>query len=1001
MKKPPSRAIIIANFRGDKMLEVKNLTKIYKTKGGDVTALDNVSVSFPEKGMVFLLGKSGSGKSTLLNVCGGLDSPTSGEIIVKGKSSKNFLQSDFDSYRNTFVGFVFQEYNILNEFSIEDNIALAIELQGKPKNKTVINNILEQVELVGYNQRKPQTLSGGQKQRVAIARALVKSPEIIMADEPTGALDSNTGKQVFETLKKLSKEKLVLVVSHDRDFAEQYADRIIELKDGKILSDVTKTQEQQNLISTNVTKIGSTLCINNSEDLTDNDFDQIKNFLKTSKGNVLIASDQEEVKNFKTINNIIDYGNKKVFTETNENDLPKKSYQPEDSKFISSKLPMKHAFKLGVSSLAIKPFRLIFTILLCVIAFTLFTVSSTMMFYNRVSTLRKSLETSTSDVLILEKEYQVTTNTYQDGKLIKTDTGKHDTFFTPQDLIKIKSTISPNTAVGTTNIIGKITNLYSSESSNYYHKSFRNAIYIEENSAFRNKIYGTYPTEENQVVISSHIADSLVFFDLTNKDKQKIPLNSRYDVIGKTITFNYENWVVTGIYQTPELDPKFNLLKEGYDEKLQTQLNDVLLSNLYRTAIVSQATMEKLQESQTSSNYLSYFNDLDSLIIDNYQRTQLYFQSTNAVKTLDGHYLENGKTNLEGGQVLLSATAFYDLLEEEVNNHISLLTNSSKQDDADELQQKFNDLKPSLSALETGKKYDSQQGWVKFTDSDIAQLLDPVRNFITYFETLINTDFSVSFYVKLPNGNKTAVKSFNVVGLFITYGNYSSCYLSPEDYSTYHNANIQKQIQQNGSGYQYYESTTKYIEPKSAKYSIIVIELNCSTNQMSELVKRLTTLGQDDSIFNMDSPIARGLERIDNLSESLFTTLVVMGIVFAVFATLLFANFISVSISYKTRDIGILRAVGARSIDVFKIFFSESLVIALICIALSCVTTTIVCSLLNAQVYTMLSGVAVFVFGPLSILFLVAIALLTSVLATFFPVNSAAKKKPIDSIRSL
>ena len=190
------------NFRGDKMLEVKNLTKIYKTKGGDVTALDNVSVSFPEKGMVFLLGKSGSGKSTLLNVCGGLDAPTSGEIIVKGKSSKNFLQSDFDSYRNTFVGFVFQEYNILNEFSIEDNIALALELQGKPKNKTVINNILEQVELVGYNKRKPQTLSGGQKQRVAIARALVKSPEIIMADEPTGALDSNTGKQVFETIRR-------------------------------------------------------------------------------------------------------------------------------------------------------------------------------------------------------------------------------------------------------------------------------------------------------------------------------------------------------------------------------------------------------------------------------------------------------------------------------------------------------------------------------------------------------------------------------------------------------------------------------------------------------------------------------------------------------------------------------------------------------------------------------------------------------------------------------
>ena len=175
------------------MLEVVHLTKIYKAKGGvETKALNDVSVRFPEKGMVFLLGKSGSGKSTLLNVCGGLDSPTSGEIIVKGRSSKNFSQSDFDSYRNTFIGFVFQEYNILNEFTVEDNIALALELQGKPKDKKAIRQLLDDVDLSSFAKRKPNTLSGGQKQRIAIARALIKHPEIIMADEPTGALDSAT-----------------------------------------------------------------------------------------------------------------------------------------------------------------------------------------------------------------------------------------------------------------------------------------------------------------------------------------------------------------------------------------------------------------------------------------------------------------------------------------------------------------------------------------------------------------------------------------------------------------------------------------------------------------------------------------------------------------------------------------------------------------------------------------------------------------------------------------
>ena len=165
------------------MLELKNVTRIYRTKAGETRALDNVSIVLPEKGMVFVLGKSGCGKSTLLNVCGGLDVPDEGEIFVKGRSTKEFTQTDLDSYRNTCVGFVFQEYNILSEFSVEDNIAIALELQGKQKDSTAIADILRQVELEDVAKRKPDTLSGGQKQRVAIARALVKNPEIIMADK--------------------------------------------------------------------------------------------------------------------------------------------------------------------------------------------------------------------------------------------------------------------------------------------------------------------------------------------------------------------------------------------------------------------------------------------------------------------------------------------------------------------------------------------------------------------------------------------------------------------------------------------------------------------------------------------------------------------------------------------------------------------------------------------------------------------------------------------------
>ena len=280
------------------MLEVKNLTKIYAPKGGaQVRALDGVSLRFADRGMVFLLGKSGSGKSTLLNVCGGLDAPDSGEIIIMGRSSRDFSQSDFDSYRNTFVGFVFQEYNILEEFSVADNIAIALELQGRGRDRALVDDILAKVELTNFARRKPNTLSGGQKQRVAIARALVKDPQIILADEPTGALDSETGRQILETLKILSRDKLVIVVSHDREFAEYYGDRIIELKDGKVISDVTKVRAEAREQG-NITFSGGAITIKKGALLTCDDLRSINDYLASSPNGAVLTNAAEDMSRY-------------------------------------------------------------------------------------------------------------------------------------------------------------------------------------------------------------------------------------------------------------------------------------------------------------------------------------------------------------------------------------------------------------------------------------------------------------------------------------------------------------------------------------------------------------------------------------------------------------------------------------------------------------------------------------------------------------------------------
>lgn len=233
------------------MLQIKDLKKTYQLKHGEtVEALKGISLNFGKSGLAFVLGRSGSGKSTLLNLIGGMDRPTDGEIVFGGRSSKDFSGKDFDAYRNTHVGFVFQEYNLINEYTVRENVGLALELQHRKAEKERIDEILRRVGLTDekgetLGERRVKDLSGGQKQRVAIARALVKDPKILLADEPTGALDADTGRELFDLLKVLSKERLIIVVTHDRALAETYGDRIIRIEEGRVVADSSPQEEEE------------------------------------------------------------------------------------------------------------------------------------------------------------------------------------------------------------------------------------------------------------------------------------------------------------------------------------------------------------------------------------------------------------------------------------------------------------------------------------------------------------------------------------------------------------------------------------------------------------------------------------------------------------------------------------------------------------------------------------------------------------------------------------
>lgn len=1051
------------------MLQVKNLTKIYKTKGGaDVKALDEVSVHLPETGMVFLLGKSGSGKSTLLNVCGGLDDPTSGEIIVKGRSSKDFTQSDFDSYRNTFIGFIFQEYNILNEFSVEDNIALALELQGKAKDKDEINKLLEDVDLLGYAKRKPNTLSGGQKQRIAIARALIKSPQIIMADEPTGALDSVTGKQVLDTLKKLSKDKLVIVVSHDREFAEFYGDRIIELKDGKIISDVSKWHESQKQITKSISTIGETLCIKQGADLDDKDFEKIKTFLKDAKSDILIATGEKDVKSFKDANRINDSGQREVFNDTKEKDLPQKQYTAEESRFIRSKLPLRHAFKIGVSGLKTKPFRLVFTILLCTVAFVMFGMLSTLTFYDSQATFRQSLIDSSYQFITIEKQYQIHNLYYENGEAEEAYTYSSYTKFSQEDVNQLGNQYGEYT-FGT---IDTVINFGVEETSNYYSNTFRHVTYLPKNHPLRNQMaYGRYPVADNEICISSYMADVMLNCNLIDANNVPVELTSQQDLIGKQFQISYDKVVkIVGIINCDPLPSRFDVLKEEDEDNflLMYELQTELYYGLYTVAFLNENALQQFVEMSSPINhafqnrYLMVASEMDefgNLSYPEYMNSNgVYAGVSNSLEKI---YYLNGVEELEDNQILVNKDLFLTYL----SNQLVLMQVSAQQQydyhinavDFDYFAEKLDSYSTELDGEDCvtfwleyslyGERQETipQQGdefyplfleWqteiqplviahnelekIKhidaicqalfnhyYWDSSLHQLVYlPLDVIEAYVQEVLDfcqeIDFSFQLKAKLLNYNFDntvgAELQYQVAGFF----GFDDIYNNTEMLLSDNEANRLWEIQKESFDH-YYEVYTNYEIPEDAYFDTVFLAYDHgvqSTEQFVQIYLNRRQFDENDSGIRINNALVTNFEIVDYMIEEFSKIFLYTGLVFAVFAALLLSNFISISISYKKKEIGILRAVGARSIDVFKIFFAESFVITAICVVLSIIASNVVCHIINLETISLV-GISLFVFGIWSIFVLVSIALVTAFVSTILPVYHSAKKKPVDSIRAL
>lgn len=919
------------------MLEIRDLRKSYRSKkGGSTEALKGVSLKFPDTGLVFILGKSGCGKSTLLNLLGGLDSFDDGEIIINGKSSKDFSKSDFDSYRNTYLGFVFQEFNIIMNFSIEKNIELALQLQHKKGSKEQIQNILREVELDGFGKRNPNELSGGQKQRVAIARALIKDPEIILADEPTGALDSATGKSVLNMLRKLSKKKLIIVVSHDREFAEEYADRIVELKDGLVISDRAReiitgerlTTDEIVPIDKNIVRIPM------GKPLDKQTVDVINSNLTNAKNDqYLILSDEMGAERAypTTMEKIKEKGfvSENTFLPTDDSQI---TSNKQALNLIKAKLPLKDAFKIGISNFKSKKFRLVFTIILSVLSLSFFGFADILASYDKAETYANTFYEGNVYYMQVNKTYKMNNGgmsfdqqiplTQEDVKMLSDKFG--------DKLLKGINFDSYQVSV----------DFYKKSTDDFFQPgSYNGFLEMKENADVL--AYGTFPKTTNEILISDYMAKGYLDLSLSVKvggESVEYIFNDVSQLIGHIIEIDGKDYTVTGIFKT-NFQEYYNYLSPLNEEQIKkdkkaTSMKANLESDarlFYNKVIVKEGFFEEKKEEMT------YFNPR---LIANVPTMEDYFYRQGMNVTIDT------TGTLKKGEVRIPAGYYRN----------------------------------AKYGYESKKNFDELS-----QDFKVPQDLEfyiPYLEWDSLSEKRFSTKYNVVGLVDDGQTGEDGGSSGGIIG----GGNITiSPMPMPNPGGNGNGAPAHSTIVMNKEDYD--ELLEKFYTPDS----LLVNGRTSGENLLSDVQYMI------DNGFSLSARNQNELTLVDTLMETLLNVFYIVAGVLAIFVTLQLYNFIASSIVNKKKEIGILRAIGARGKDIASIFIFESLMIGAIILAISFPIVIIGTDILQAQLLSAIP-VRILNFGVRQVLTMTGITMLILLLSSIIPVSRIAKKKPIDAI---
>ncbi|MCD7950620.1 MAG: FtsX-like permease family protein [Erysipelotrichaceae bacterium] len=775
-----------------------------------------------------------------------------------------------------------------------------------------------------------------------------------MADEPTGALDSNTGKQVFDTLKKLSKDKLVLIVSHDKEFAKNYADRIIELSDGKIIDDTSKEHILPEKINDDISYLeGEFININDSQSLSDNDISKIIEQLKKHQGETIISFNSDTNKEIKKTNHIGEQGRIEVFKETTDKHLHL-DFHPLN--FIKSKLPFLASMKLALSNLKLKPIRLVITICLSVVSFTLFGLSNTASQYDKMIATYNSIIDSNVDYLSIGKEQVITENDYSYTATTKMNNDDLKILENTYPNLHFISTYSSDNYGSNFSLTSQLTETDEITKGDYtylfYPGSISHLADIDEEIIETNHfdLTGNLPAKDHEIVITEFLANTFKTcgYQYTNTKGKTTQYNisSDEDLIGKILTLTVNNktidYTITGILDTHLDTTRYNSLQDNDNEDVFSYylINEleILLDDSYHN--LGYIYDEEFNNLIKNYNYYNLATDNYNLDIFSSSSDEYYF--TDYLYSYDYVNKDDIIDFNNDGDVYLNFN---------VIKNIKIDKNTTLQ-----------------NYIETNYEISNQAAHIKAIKEAV----------INYQNEIINSDFEIeyAYYSNLDYEYQNILDE--IAGVYI--GSLDD----DEDYT--------------------FVATNDFIQQYHIEkdgYASYILAPMGDENTLTSVISYTYDDGINESNYTLNNQVMPMLETVNSVISILKGIFFYLAIGFAIFASVMFCNFIAISISNKQHEIGILRAVGARSLDVLKIFLNESMIIALINWLLATIACATGVTYINSYIRDEFNVlVTILDFGIVQILLILLISVVVALIACALPVFNISRKKPIDAIKN-